>query len=108
MYVLVTCKNEEYLIKNEGARVVTTFPHYNPMGAIYQLPWTPEFRSDLAQNLMQPFPHPNDGSDKISLQLAHWLRRYSCLKMFTDGQTDGRRLDWYTISSPCEPSAHVS
>ena len=26
----------------------------------------PEFRSDLTQNLMQPFPHPNDGSDKIS------------------------------------------
>ena len=63
-------------------------PHYNPMGAIR--PWTPEFRSDLAQNLMQPFSYPNDGSDKISLRLAHWLRRYSSLKMFTDGQTDGR------------------
>ena len=70
------------------------FPHYNPMGAIS------EVRSDLAQNLMQPFPHPNDGSDKISLRLAHWLRRYSSLKMFTDAQTDGRQLDWYTISSP--------
>ena len=55
-------------------------PHYNPM------PWTPEFRSDLAQNLMQPFPHPNDGSDKISLRLAHWLRRNSSLKMFTHGR----------------------
>ena len=39
---------------------------------------------------MQPFPHPNDGSDKISLRLAHWLRRYSSLKMFTDTQTDRR------------------
>ena len=26
----------------------------------------------------------------------------------TNGRTDGRRLDWYTISSPCEPSAQVS
>ena len=60
------------------------FPHYNPMGAIcchgHQ-------SSDLAQNLMQPFPHPNDGSVKISLRLAHWLRRYSSLKMFTDART---------------------
>ena len=34
MDVLVTCKNQEDLIKNEGARVLTAFLHYNPMGAI--------------------------------------------------------------------------
>ena len=34
MDVLDTCKYEEDPIKNEGARVFTTFPHYNPMGAI--------------------------------------------------------------------------
>ena len=34
MVVLVTCKNKEEPIKNEGARVVTRFFHYNPMGAI--------------------------------------------------------------------------
>ena len=33
------------------------FPNYNPMGAI-RCHGTPEFRSDLAQNLMQPFPVP--------------------------------------------------
>ena len=49
---------------------------------------------------MQPFPHPNDGSVKILLQLAHWLQRYSSLKMSTDRHTDRRRLDWYIISSP--------
>ena len=53
---------------------------------------------------MQPFPHPNDGSDKISLQLAHWLRRYLSLKLWTtydDGRTDGRTPEHeYTISSP--------
>ena len=35
MVVLVTCKNKEEQIKNEGAIVVTRFsPLYNPMGAI--------------------------------------------------------------------------
>ena len=34
MVVLVTCKYEEDTIKKEGARVFTTLPHYNPMGAI--------------------------------------------------------------------------
>ena len=34
MVVLVTCKNEEDLIKNEGARVVTRFPPLYPYGAI--------------------------------------------------------------------------
>ena len=79
MDVLITCKYEEDPIKNEGAR--------ESYGS-YPLPWTPEFRSDLAQNLKQPFPYPNDGSDKISLRLAHWLRRYSSLKLFTDTHTD--------------------
>ena len=34
MDVLITCKYEEDLIKNEGARVDTTFPHYNSMVAM--------------------------------------------------------------------------
>ena len=56
------------------------FPHYNPMGAIrchgHQ-------SSDLVQNLMQPFPLPNDASDKIWLRSAHGSQRYSCLKVWT-------------------------
>ena len=87
MNVLVTCKYEEDPIINEYARVFTTFSPLKPYGS-YSLPWTPEFRSDLAQNLMQPFPHPNDGSDKISLRLVHLLRRYSSLKIFTHRHTD--------------------
>ena len=31
MVVLITCKNEEDPIKNEGARVLTRFHHYNSM-----------------------------------------------------------------------------
>ena len=100
--VLITCKYEEDPIKNEGARVFTTFSPLYSYGS-YWLPWTPEVRSDLVQNLMHPSPLPKDASDKIWLRLAHWLRRYSSLKMFTDRQTHSqtdRRIDWYTISSP--------
>ena len=56
-------------IKNEGPRVVTSFFPLLLYGS-YPLPWTPEFRSNLTQNLMQPFPHPNDGSDKISFLIG--------------------------------------
>ena len=34
MNVLITCKYEEEPIKNEGVRVFTTFPHYNPIGTV--------------------------------------------------------------------------
>ena len=68
MDVLVTCMYEEDPIKNEVLECSQHFPHYNPVS--YPLPWTQEFRSNLAQNLLQPFPHPNDGSDKIVLRLA--------------------------------------
>ena len=34
LVVLITCEYEEDPIKNEGASVFTTFPNYNPMGAI--------------------------------------------------------------------------
>ena len=63
MNIFVTCKYEEDPIKNE---VFTTFSPLYPNGS-YWLPWKPEFQSDLAQKLMQPFPHPNDASDKIWL-----------------------------------------
>ena len=51
MNVLVTCKYEEDPVKNEGARVDTTF---SPLSnGSYLLPWKPEFQSYLVQNLMQ-------------------------------------------------------
>ena len=65
------------------------FPHYNPMGAI-RCHGHQSSDTIWPKNLMQPFPHTNDGSDKISLRLAHWLRRYSSLKMFTHGRTPDR------------------
>ena len=68
------------------------------------MPWRPAFQSDLTQNLMQPYPNPNDASDKIWLNSACRLRRYSCLKVLTDTQpnrqTYRRRLDSHPMSMP--------
>ena len=73
------------------------------------LPWTPEFWFNLPQNLMQPFPFSSDATYKIWSGLAYWLQRYLSLKVWTTDDDDGRMTDhWYTISSPCEPSAQVS
>ena len=62
------------------------FPHYNPMGAIRC--HGHQSSDQIWSKPNAAFPHPNDGSDKISLRLTHWLRRYSSLKMFTDACTD--------------------
>ena len=75
MDVLVTCKYEEYPIKNEGARVVTTL-YINILDTKGQITQESavEIFSDaqgqltlqsLAKNLLQLFPHPSDASDKI-------------------------------------------
>ena len=39
---------------------------------------------------MESIPHPNDASDEIWLLSASWSRRYSCLKVWTDGRTPTR------------------
>ena len=71
-----------------------------------------------ARVLIRPGPNPNkaiplnDALDKMWSRLALLSYRYLSLKMWThgrtDARTDGRRLDYCTISSPCEPSAQVS
>ena len=87
------------------------FPHYKPMGAICchgnQFPILPGPKPNAIN------PPPNDASDKIWLRLAHLLRRYSRLNMFTDPRTDGRthartpdRPVYYKLTF--EPLAQVS
>ena len=44
-------------------KVINCFSHCKSMGAICC--HGNQFQFDLAQNLMKPFPHPNDASDKI-------------------------------------------
>ena len=50
----------------------------------------------------------NDATYKIWSRLVDWPQRYLSLKVgmtTTDGWTANH---WYTISSPCTPSAQVS
>ena len=104
MVVFVTCGYEEDPIKSEGARVLTRFSPLRPYGS-YLLPWKPEFRSNLAKNLMQPFPHPTDASDKIWLQSTRWMQRYLCLKVLMHGRTHARTH----VRTPARlPSYHLT
>ena len=57
--------------------------------------------SNLAQNLMQQIPHPNDASDEIWFNWPAGLRDIYVWKCGrTDARTDWRRLESHTISSP--------
>ena len=107
MHVIVTCKYKKEPIKNIQENVMTPF---FPIITLWELSVAMETRVLIqsGSKILKPFSHPNDASDKISFQSACWLQRYSCFKVLTDARTHGRRLDWYTISSPCESSAQVS
>ena len=61
MDVLVTCKIKKIPLKLKALEWSQNFTHYNPMGAIC-------CHGNQSSDLMQPFPHPNDASDKIWLQ----------------------------------------
>ena len=104
MHVIVTCKYEKDPIKSIRENMMTSFFPLQLYGS-YLLPWKPEFWSDLDQNLLKPFPHPNDASDKISFQSAYRLQRYSCLKVLTPARLHGRthtqtpaRLVYYKLT----------
>ena len=57
------------------------FPHYKSMGA-FCCHGNQSFDPNLPQNLMKPFPHPNDATHKIWSRLANWLQRYSSSKVW--------------------------
>ena len=64
MHVLVTYKYKKDLIKSNREKVEIPFSPLEVNGG-YLLPWAPEFRSNLPQNIMQPFPTPSDATHKI-------------------------------------------
>ena len=79
MHVLVTCKYKKDRIKTRK-RCRHHFPHCKSMGA-FSCHGT-EFWSILPQNLMQPFPHPNNATHIIWSRLANWLQRYTSSKVW--------------------------
>ena len=87
MVVLVTCKNKEDLTKNEGARAVTRFSHYNDMGAIC-------CHGNQSSDPIWPKTLCSQSSNPMMLQMKFDYDRltgltYSCLKVWTDARTDG-------------------
>ena len=80
MHVLITCKYKKDWIKSNQEKVETPFSQLWVNGG-FLLPWTPEFRSNLPQNIMQPFPTLSDAIHKIWSRLANWPRRYSSSKV---------------------------
>ena len=48
----------------------------------FLMPWKPEFRSNLPQNHLQPFPRPDDATYKIWPRLVNWLQRYWSSKVW--------------------------
>ena len=88
------------------------FLHYNPMGAFCchgnqsSDPIWPKTICSLSPNPMML--QIKFGCDRPTgcRHIHVWKCEHTDAR--TDGRTDGRRLDWYTISSPCEPSAQVS
>ena len=63
------------LIKNKRKGWDIVFPIISQW--VISVAMETEFWSNLSQNLMQPFPHPNDASYKIWPTLANWPQRYS-------------------------------
>ena len=64
MHVFVTCSYKKDRIKNNRAKIETSFSPLYVNGG-FLLPWKPEFLSNLPQNHMQPFPHPIDATHNI-------------------------------------------
>ena len=103
MHVLVTCKSESEPIKNEGARVVTTFfPIISLFGFFQTLkgslllsPIWPNF--ELARDVMKLLVI-------CKLQMVEFGLSAAEIFMFESvyRRTDRRRLDSHPISSPCE------
>ena len=76
MPVLVTCKSEKNLIKKQQRKGGDIFfPIISQLALSVAMEATVLIQS--VQNLMQPFPHPNDASYKIWSLLANWPQRYS-------------------------------
>ena len=105
IHATLTCWNKVYPIKNEGARVATIFPHYNPMGDICR--HGNQFRSDLVRSLLQPFPSPSDASDLIKFD-CNWSTSLRDIHACERTYTHGRQLESHHIRSPFEPTAQVS
>ena len=98
MHALDTCKYKKDGVKSNREKVKTPFSSSLVNGG-FLLPWTPEFWSNMPQNIVQPFPIPSDATHKIWSRLANWLQRYSSLKVWTT-TTDDDNGQWRRTDRP--------
>ena len=92
MDVLVTCKYEEDQIKNEGARVFTTF---SPIITLWELSVAMDTRVPIRSG-----SKPNAALAPLVAEIFKIENVYRHIDVHTDVHTDRQRLDWHTISSP--------
>ena len=92
---LVARKFEEYRIKNEGAIVSTTFPHYKSMGAV-GCRVNQSSNAICSKTLLILFPTPMMPHLITIGQLASEIFKFESVD------------DDYTISPLCEPTVQVS
>ena len=108
MHVLITCKYKKDQIKTEK-RWKHRFPHYKSIGA-FCCHGNQSFDPIFPKTLCSLYPTP------VMLHIyfdQDWptgfrdiqVRKCGRRTMMDDRQTTDH---WYTISSPCEPSAQVS
>ena len=98
MLVHVTCKYKKDRIKTTEQRWRDRFPHYKSMGA-FCCHGNKSFNPICSHFLTPVMLHIK--LIKIG-QLASEIFKFESVD-------DGRKMDfWYTVSSPCEPSAQVS
>ena len=66
MHVFIIYKNEDDFIKNEGARVVTTFSHYKAIG-IYQ-----DAQGEFTPQSNEEYPIKNEGARVFSTRYSNF------------------------------------
>ena len=75
-------------------------------GSYHILGWRPSWSCDLDYLCTHWFPFPTGVS--LIGQAVSEKKIFENMNARTEAQTHGRRLDYHTISSQCEPSAQVS
>ena len=113
MHVLVICKYKKDRIKNNREKVDIIFPNYTSMGA-FCCHGNQSLDPICLKILCSLSPTPVRLHIKFDqdwptgwrdIQVWNGRRRRTTTTTTDDGRTTDH---WYTISSPCEPSAQVS
>ena len=80
MVALITCKNKEDTIKNEGARMLTTYTDFQKLkGSYLHSPWSDLAEFEVSRNLMVVLITCKNGEDRIKNEGVRMLTTFSPL-----------------------------